>query len=71
MPAVFAGFDGFKDDYSESYSDVNLPSLNPKNNWAELNEEIKSIFTDFIMSVKDKMQITFLTKSIFEIKTNG
>ena len=68
---VLAGFDGFKDDYSESYSDVNLPSLNPKNNWAELNEEIKSIFTDFIMSVKDKMQITFLTKSIFEIKTNG
>lgn len=68
---VLAGFDGFKDDYSESYSDVNLPSLNPKNNWAELNEEIKSIFTDFIMSVKDKIQITFLTKSIFEIKTNG
>ena len=65
---VLAGFDGFKDDYSKSYADVNLPSLNPKNNWSELNEEIKSIFTDFIMSVKDKMQITFLTKSIFDIK---
>ena len=67
---VLAGFDGFKDNYTESYSDVNLPSLNPKNNWSELNEEIKNIFSDFIMSVKGKMQITFLTESIFDVKTN-
>ena len=64
---VLAGFDGFKNDYSESYSDAGLPSLNPKNNWAELNEEIRNMFSDFTMSVKDKMTITFLTKSIFDV----
>ena len=65
---ALAGFDGFKENYSESYADVALPSLNPKKNWNDLNEEIKSMFTDFALSVKDKMKITFLTDSLFNEK---
>ena len=64
---VLAGFDGFKDDYNESYSDSSLPSLNPKNNWKELNKEIENIFSDFVLSVKGKMNISFLTESIFRV----
>ena len=64
---VLAGFDGFKETYNESYSDTALPSLNPKNNWDELNKEIKNIFSDFVLSVKNKMNITFLTESFFEL----
>ena len=65
---ALAGFDGFKENYSESYADAALPSLNPKKNWDELNEEIKSMFTDFALSVKDKIKITFLTESLFNEK---
>ena len=65
---ALAGFDCFKENYSESYADAALPSLNPKKNWNDLNEEIKSMFTDFALSVKDKMKITFLTESLFNEK---
>lgn len=65
---VIAGFDGFKNDYGESYADAALPSLNPENKWDELNDEIQSMFKDFLLSVKGKMQIIFLTESLFDIK---
>ena len=65
---ALAGFDCFKENYSESYADAALPSLNPKKNWNDLNDEIKSMFTDFALSVKDKMKITFLTDSLFNEK---
>ena len=68
---ILAGFDGFKDDYGQSYADAALPSLNPSNNWHGLNEEIKSIFSDFKASIKNKMQIHFLTESIFDTETKG
>ena len=63
-----AGFDGFKTKYNESYADSSLPTLNPDNKWEELNEEIKAIYKDLYHSVSDKMNITFLTESIFEVK---
>ena len=63
-----AGFDGFKNKYNESYSDENLPTLNPDNRWDELNEEIKDMYKDFYYSKRGTMDITFLTDSIYEIK---
>ena len=63
-----AGFDGFKTKYNESYADDSLPTLNPDNKWDELNEEIKEIYKDLYDSVKNKMSITFITESIFEVK---
>jgi len=63
---ALAGFDGFKTSYNESYADSSLPTLNPNGKWSELNEEIKDMFKDFVMSSKDKMTIEFITESIFE-----
>ncbi len=63
-----SGFDGFKTKYNESYADESLPTLNPDNKWDELNDEIKDMYKDFHNTVKDKMNITFLTESIFEVK---
>ena len=63
-----SGFDGFKTRYNESYADESLPTLNPDNKWDELNEEIRCMYKDFHDSVKGKMNITFLTESIFEVK---
>ena len=62
---ALAGFDGFKTAYNESYADSSLPTLNPNGKWAELNEEIKDMFNDFVISSKDKMNIKFVTESIF------
>ena len=63
---ALAGFDGFKTAYNESYADSSLPTLNPDGKWTELNEEIKDMFKDFVMSSKDKMHIEFITDSIFK-----
>ncbi len=63
-----AGFDGFKTKYNESYADESLPTLNTDNKWDELNEEIKDMYKDIYESVKGRMSIIFLTKSIFEVK---
>lgn len=63
---ALAGFDGFKTAYNESYADSSLPTLNPNGNWDALNEEIKDMFKDFVLSVKSKMSIEFVTESIFE-----
>lgn len=62
---ALAGFDGFKTSYNESYADSSLPTLNPDGRWGELNEEIKDMFNDFVLSSKDKMHIEFVTESIF------
>lgn len=62
---ALAGFDGFKTAYNESYADSSLPTLNPDGRWGELNEEIKDMFNDFVLSSKDKMHIEFVTESIF------
>ncbi|SFQ23887.1 4-hydroxy 2-oxovalerate aldolase [Lachnospiraceae bacterium XBB1006] len=61
-----AGFDGFKTQYNESYADANLPTLNPENRWEELNEEILDIFRDFKKSIKNSMNIRFITESRFD-----
>jgi len=62
-----SGFDGFKNHYNESYADVNLPTLNPDNNWDELNKEIKEMYLDLKNTVSNKMNIAFLTNSIFDL----
>ena len=62
-----SGFDGFKTRYNESYADESLPTLNPDNKWDELNKEIRDMYRDLYESVKGRMNITFLTESIFEI----
>lgn len=59
-----AGFDGFKDEYSDSYADESLQSLNPLNNWHELNEEVKDMFRD--VKETTKLKIDLITESIYE-----
>ena len=66
---LLAGFDGFRNQYNESYADESLPTLNPDNNWDELNEEIKEIFKEFRHSVKGSMEIEFVTSSIFDVES--
>jgi len=60
-----AGFDGFKTKYNESYADPYLPSLNPDNQWEELNEEIKDMFCDFKQNKVHIEDICFVTDSIY------
>lgn len=62
-----AGFDGFKNEYNESYADQYLPTLNPDNKWDELNEEIIDIFTDFKRNAVYCKEIKFITESLFNI----
>lgn len=63
---AIAGFDGFQNHYNDSYADASLPTLNPDNQWEELNHEIKNMFRDFKQTVKTEMNIQFITKSIFD-----
>ena len=63
-----AGFDGFKHEYNASYADASLPTLNPDDKWDELNEEIKEIFRDLKETTDGRMDIQFLTDSIFDEK---
>lgn len=65
---AIAGFDGFKTRYNESYADAALPTLNPDNDWDELNREIVDMFTDFKASAGREMHIQFVTESIFDIE---
>ncbi len=60
-----AGFDGFKQNYNESYADASLPTINPGMKWEELNEEIKEMFAD-VKAASPNMQIHFLTESLYE-----
>lgn len=62
---AMVGFDGFSNVYNESYADSALPSLNPGNKWAELNEEIKDMFADFKKSANYCKNIEFVTESYF------
>lgn len=67
IPEVaIAGFDGFKDEYRESYSDAKLPSLNTTGDWVGLNREIREMFQDFRSQTAHSMKIEFVTKSYFE-----
>ena len=63
---AIAGFDGFKTKYNESYADPSLPTLNPANDWAGLNKEIKEIFCDFRRANKDRIMIELVTPSVFD-----
>lgn len=62
-----AGFDGFKEQYNESYADADLPALNVSNKWEALNAEIRDMYLDVKLSVGEKMKIKFLTNSVFEL----
>lgn len=60
-----SGFDGFRNKYNESYADEYLPSLNPDNQWDELNDEITSMFVDFKKNAVSCKNIYFVTDSLF------
>lgn len=62
-----AGCDGFKEQYNESYADTDLPALNVSNKWEALNAEIRDMYLDVKLSVREKMKIKFLTNSVFEL----
>lgn len=63
---AIAGFDGFKNEYNESYADAYLPTLNPDNKWDELNEEIIEIFADYKKHAQNCRNIYFITDSLFD-----
>lgn len=63
---ALAGFDGFGDDYKDSYADQDLPHINPGKGWDDLNEEIRDMFRDFKETTSDYMTITFITNSKFD-----
>jgi 4-hydroxy 2-oxovalerate aldolase len=60
-----AGFDGFDNDCRKSYYDVGLPRINPGQEWSELNDEIRDMLDDFRATVKEDMNIEFITTSKF------
>lgn len=60
---ALAGFDGFSDNYAESYSDISLPPINPGMDWSELNREIADMFKDFKNSIGTSMDIEMVTES--------
>lgn len=61
-----AGFDGFKTKYNESYADASLPSLNPGNDWNDINREITDMYRDFKYNSDIGNKIQFITESIFD-----
>lgn len=65
-----AGFDGFKNEYDDSFADTKLPHVNPGKTWDALNEEIKSMFVDFVESTNGNMKIEFITESLYEVKND-
>ena len=68
---LIAGFDGFKTKYNESYADESLPTLNPDNNWNELNEEIRLMYQDFLASEGKNINVHFVTESYFDNNTKS
>ena len=63
---AIAGFDGFKQQYMESYADPTIPPINSDNEWGTLNEEIRDMYLDFRKVTETTMDIQFITESIFE-----
>ena len=62
---AISGFDGFSHEYNKSYADPFLPTLNPENNWEDLNKEITEMYRDFIEGADNLKEIVFLTDSIY------
>ncbi len=62
---AIAGFDGFKNEYNESYADASLPTLGADLDYQKLNEEIREMYQDFVVSDEGRMKIRFLTDSYF------
>lgn len=62
---ALAGFDGFSDNYADSYADVSLPRINPGKKWEELNDEIREMFQDLKKTTSHSMTIIFVTESRF------
>ena len=60
-----AGFDRMADKYNESYADPQLPTLHGEQDWDEVNEDIKKIYTDYRKMTRDSMRVRFVTKSYF------
>lgn len=61
-----AGFDGFKNKYNESYADSNIPSYSSDIDWEELNKEISDMYINFKKELDNRVNIEFLTESIFD-----
>lgn len=60
-----AGFDGFNKD-KQNYIDKSFQNSRHRNEFDKLNRELEKMFTDFVYSVSGKIEIKFLTPSIFE-----
>lgn len=63
---MLAGFDGFNGSYEASYADTKLPHIDPGKKWEDLNEEIRDMLRDFKTAAGGRMEIGFLTESVYE-----
>lgn len=63
---ALAGFDGFEDNYSNSYADSSLPHIDPGKTWDALNAEIQDMFDDFRKMTAENMTIEFVTDSKYQ-----
>lgn len=63
---AIAGFDGFEN--GKNYFDANMPKIDPRKKWSELNDEIASMLDDVRKSVTGKMDIRFITTSKFVLE---
>lgn len=61
-----AGLDAFRHNYNESYADEYLPTLTTEHDYNFLNKDIQSILDDFLATVKDSMNVEFVTTTPFE-----
>ena len=64
---ALAGFDGFNEEYSESYADTSLPPISPGKEWSELNAEISDMLRDFKATTANDMILEFITPSKYDI----
>lgn len=63
---MLAGFDGFDENKADNYIDIEFDNARYKNSFAEMNEAIGKGLAKMIERMQDKMQIKFLTRSIYE-----
>ena len=63
---VLAGFDGFDEKVNQNYLDDSFQGERHIEEFNLLNEEIRSMLTEFVETVSEKCQVVFITPSLYE-----
>lgn len=61
-----AGFDGFKEDLGDNYSDSSFQNERHISEFQDLNSEIKIMFNDIVETMSPNCEFKFITPSLFE-----